>query len=264
MPTNALAKTPNATKSPPKDEESSERLGRWKKRWGSSNIGWHQDEVNESLLLHGKCIVPEISSTESCQEGQNPNIRVFVPLCGKTVDMAFLADHERVAEVIGCDGIRSALEEFQEEHPGLQIQPTVGGIGKFERLAGKHITLLKGDYFDLDSETIGGRVDSVWDRASIIAIQPNLREDYVQVMGGLVKNGGVILVSTYDRREGAEEVRKAGPPFSVDEAEIRRLYENQSWVESVTRVGEETDETDKFQEAGLTKVVGLSFVIQTK
>lgn len=224
--------------------------------------GWHLAEVNESLLEHGSHILP---ADDTCTDG----VRIFVPLCGKTVDMAYLASQTNV-EVIGLDGVRLPLEEFATEHPSFEIVPLPASGDKYERFAGKNISFLKGDYFDLDETTAGGRFDAVWDRASIIAIEPHLREQYVETMSRVIRPGGTLLVSTLERRTGTEEGRNGGPPFSVPEAEVRRLYEGQDWVESVTLV-EETDQfakspadAERFSSSGTTSMYNLLFVIKTK
>jgi thiopurine S-methyltransferase len=114
------------------------------------------------------------------------------------------------------------------------------------------------------------RFDAVWDRASIIAIEPHLREKYVETMSRVIRPGGTLLVSTLDRRTGTDEGRNSGPPFSVPEAEVRRLYEGQDWVESVTLV-EETDQFakspadgERFSSSGRTSMYNLLFVIKAK
>ena len=225
--------------------------------------GWHLAEVNESLLKHGSYILP---ADDTCR--QDYAVRIFVPLCGKSVDMAYLAAKQNV-EVIGLDGIRLPLEEFATEYPSLEIVPLPANSGdKYERFAGKNISFLKGDYFDLDETAAGGRFDAVWDRASIIAIEPHLREQYVETMSRVIKPGGALLVSMLERRTGSEEGRNSGPPFSVSEAEVRRLYEGQNWVESVTLV----EEMDQFAKnpadierfTGVTSMYQLLFVIKTK
>jgi thiopurine S-methyltransferase len=183
--------------------------------------------------------------------------------------MAYLASQDNV-EVTGLDGIRSALEEFAAEHSSLEIVPLPSSGDKYERFSGKNIYLLKGDYFDLDDTTAGGRFDAVWDRASIIAIEPSLRELYVETLSKVIKPGGTLLVSTLDRRTGTEEGMNAGPPYSVPEGEIRRLYEGQDWVESVILV-EEIDQfaaspadKERFSKSGTTSMYNLVFVIKTK
>ena len=129
---------------------------------------------------------------------------------------------------------------------------------------------MKGDFFDLQEGDTGGRFDAVWDRASFVAINPSLREDYIQVMKRLVQPGGTMLVSTLERRTGTEEGMKGGPPFSVPESEVRKWYGSQEWVESIELL-EEIDEfvqdpesKERWESRGITSFYELIFVIKTK
>jgi thiopurine S-methyltransferase len=224
-------------------------------QWSENKIGWHESGVNEALLNHGAKIIPNFDKDETCA---NP-VRVLFSLCGKTVDMAFVSKKEGVMEVVGVDGVRKALEEFGAENPDLDIKPASSRNGKHERLEGKKITLLKGDFFDLDEAATDGRFEAIVDRASLVAIQPDLREDYVEVMSKLIKPQGRILLIVIERRSGTES-DKGGPPFSVPEAEVRRLYESQDWVDSVTLID---DQGEKARNDGTT-MVSLYFLIQAK
>ena len=92
----------------------------------------------------------------------------------------------------------------------------------------------------------------------------------MDILGKLLKPGGVILLATFDRREGTDESKKNGPPFSVNEKEVRRLYENLDWVESVTVI-EEVNEFEKYPERkerwvsqGLLSIFEMCFVIRAK
>lgn len=241
--------------------------------------GWHKVEPHRGLVKYGNQIIPSFiekiskeNDEKTCQsEVATQDFRVFLPLCGKSVDMAFLAIQPSVGQVVGIDGIRKALVAFAEENPSLEIQTnqsnTEGDV--VERLTGKGIQLLRGDFFDLNDEVTEGRFNMILDRASIVAIQPTLREKYVEILGKLIKPGGSILLMTVDRRSGKEEARKAGPPFSVDEQEVRRLYEHLDWVEDVKLV-EEYDEfqdkgmKEKFGSQGLDSVFELCFIITAK
>ena len=134
---------------------------------------------------------------------------------------------------------------------------------------GKGITLLKGDFFDISEEATGGKFDAVWDRGSMVAIHPELREEYVRIIGKLLKPGGTILLATVDRRAGSEEGMAAGPPWSLNEADVRGLYETADWVESVTVLEEYDDFLDEASKErwiskGLNSVFEMCFVIKAK
>ncbi len=142
-------------------------------QWYESQIGWHVQENHPFLIKYGDRIIPNFE--RSCNASQEIATRIFVPLCGKTVDMAFLASHPGVQEVVGIDGVRKALLEFSRENTNLKLRE-VDPVGPVERFLGEKITLLRGDYFDLDNGVTQGRFDAVFDRASMVAIRPELRE----------------------------------------------------------------------------------------
>lgn len=185
--------------------------------------------------------------------------------------MAYLANHNSVRDVVGVEGIRKALEEYAEEQPDLEIAPIEGSPDGFERFVGKKTTLLKGDFFGLDADATGGQFDSIWDRASMVAIDPALRGDYVDVMKKLLKPGGTILLMTIERRTGTEDGLKMGPPFSISEEAVRGLYESQDWVKSVSLL-EEIDyfatnseaENERYMSSGVTSMFELLFEIKAK
>jgi thiopurine S-methyltransferase len=193
----------------------------------------------------------ENENVESC-DAKNPidndnkrvkrSKRVFVPLCGKTVDLAYLTT--LADEVVGVEGIRMALEQFAKEQPQLNIstESTTTTTDGFERFQGDKITLLKGDFFELDATKTDGKFDLIFDRASMVAIEPKLRQAYVDVLGSLLAEGGTILLVVLERK-GTEEGMKMGPPFSVSEAAVREQYEDKDWVETV-KLLEQSDQLE--------------------
>jgi thiopurine S-methyltransferase len=234
-------------------------------QWEDNRTGWHEQGVNQGLMKYGE---QYIFQKESCP---SDGLRWFVPLCGKTVDLAYLAGHESTAQVVGLDGVRKALDEFCQEHEDLGIKPNSiiqSSAVAFDRLSGKKITLLKGDYFAVTDEATDGKFDAVLDRASLVAIDPSLRDAYVETLGRLLKPGAKILLVTLDRRTGDEEAIKQGPPFSVSEETVRALYEGKEWVKSVTFL-EEIDAfartpEDKERYQGVTSLYELYMLIEVK
>ena len=230
----------------------------------------------------------DILLLQSEEEDGNSTLtsRVFVPLCGKSVDLAYLSSHPKVSHVVGIDIVRTAAEEFAAEHPELLLEEekvesndecaNVEGdvvekecssqstISKFN---GKSLTFLIGDLFALPTEE---RFDVIYDRASMVAIHPSLREDYVTLMGKLLQPGGSILLVSLDRRETTtDEAKKDGLPFSINEHEIRQLYESMSWVESVTKLEEVNDLTsdadrERWEKKGVLELYEIVFLIRKK
>eukprot|EP00934_Nitzschia_sp_Nitz4_P006385 Nitzschia sp. Nitz4//scaffold10_size219509//28889//29707//NITZ4_001401-RA/size219509-augustus-gene-0.265-mRNA-1//-1//CDS//3329532839//6375//frame0 len=203
-------------------DESSTVLVDWSIKWGERKIGFHQKNVNLALTEFGDKLFPK--------ESDSSNTRVLVPLCGKSVDMAFLA--QVASEVVGVEGIRVALEEFAKEQPQLNVKPT-GTHGAFERFEGDRISLLKGDFFALDEASAKGKFGAIYDRGSIVAINPSLRQAYVDVISKVIAPGGRILLELLERA-GSPEAVKTGPPFTFPDTDGRALFETQDWVESMT------------------------------
>ena len=186
--------------------------------------------------------------------------------------MAFLANHPSVSQVVGIDGIKKALDEFATENPSFEIKDGGDDVVQndhdvVERMKGNGIELLRGDLFDLNENVTNGKFGLIMDRASVVAMQPTLREKYVETIGKLIQPGGKILLVTFDRRSGEEEAMKRGPPFSVNEKEVRRLYEGLDWVESLTLVDEHDemqDEANRQRFEGLESMYELCFIITAK
>jgi thiopurine S-methyltransferase len=217
-----------------KHDENSKNLKPWLNRWQAKRIGFHLPEVNPILVQYSSTML----STENGNSQKCSALRVLVPLCGKTVDMAYLTS--TAGEVVGVEGIKTALEEFVQEQPDLNIE-FKGDSHKngFEYFLGTDITLLKGNFFQLDTAKTFGAFDAIYDRASMVAIEPELRKSYVEVMGKLLVKGGNILLVALERISSLEEATKKGPPYSIPEATVRQLYESLDWVESVTVLQQE-------------------------
>lgn len=222
--------------------------------------------------------------------------RIFVPLCGKSVDMAYLASNPKVSHVVGIDIIKQAAEEFAEDHPTLSLkefQPSEScdATSSNSIFHGDDITIIVGDLFNLlqmESDerskyvTLGSTVsteydgstsylfDSIYDRASMVAINPSLRNDYATYMGDILRPGGVMLLVTIDRRKVTNDASKSdGPPFSIDESDVRQLYESQGWVDTVELLEEVDDLTTdddkkRWEKKGVLELHELVFVIRKK
>mmetsp|Transcript_12363 Transcript_12363/g.35351 ORF Transcript_12363/g.35351 Transcript_12363/m.35351 type:complete len:134 (-) Transcript_12363:905-1306(-) len=109
-----------------------------------------------------------------------------------SLHMKYLARHPGVTEVVGIDGIAKAMEEFSEENPSLNLKSISQNVD-MDQWTGEGISLLRGDYFALDDTKAGGKFDDVFDRASMVAIDPSKRHEYDNIMGQLIQPGGNIL-----------------------------------------------------------------------
>jgi len=206
-----------------------------------------------------------IAAPGSTSDNSCVNTRVFVPLCGKTIDLAYLTT--KAAHVVGVEGIRIAIEQFAQEQSQLNVVETAP-IDGFEKFDGSKITLLKGDYFRLDAtKHTDGQFGAIFDRASLVAIEPNLRRDYVQILNNLLQPEGKILLAVLERR-GTDEAMKRGPPYSVSETNVKTLFEESDWVDSVDLL-ETTDQLeirpeDRSRFEGLDQLLEKVYLIKKK
>lgn len=173
----------------------------WNERWKAGQIAFHEGRPNDLLEGHLDVL--------------GDDRRVLVPLCGKAVDLAFLA--ARGHQVVGVELVEDAVAAFFAEQG---LNPTVVRDFGFIRYSAGAITILCGDVFETTAGLLGP-IDALYDRAALIALPPDLRARYVAHLRALLPAGTPGLLVTVDYPQEA----MAGPPFSVDEAEVRRLYD---------------------------------------
>ncbi|NOX49070.1 MAG: thiopurine S-methyltransferase [Gammaproteobacteria bacterium] len=174
----------------------------WLERWQQNQTGFHQAEHNKLLLEYWSYLeLPR-------------DALVFVPLCGKTLDMRWL---EYVGhKVVGVELARLAIENFFEDEPeGVREEV----VDRFVYHQGANICIYHGDFFDLTAPLIEG-VMGLFDRGSLIALPPDMRFRYVDHILRIIPEGCRILLLTieYDQK------LVAGPPHSVLPEEVEALY----------------------------------------
>ncbi|HZH43277.1 MAG TPA: thiopurine S-methyltransferase [Lysobacter sp.] len=174
----------------------------WLERWRYGQIGFHQDRPTPLLLKHWTAL------------GVAAGARVFVPLAGKTLDMAWFASQGH--RVLGVELSQAAVEEFFAEH-GLAPQVERSGYGLHYRSG--PVELICGDAFALDEAALRD-CSAVFDRAALIALPPEMRRRYVHELYARLPTDctGLLITLEYPPHE------KAGPPFTVPEPEVRELY----------------------------------------
>ncbi|MEJ2693497.1 MAG: thiopurine S-methyltransferase [Candidatus Thiodiazotropha sp.] len=175
----------------------------WLQRWKEQNIGWHHVEFNQHLLNHWHSLRMPRGSL------------VLAPLCGKSRDMLWLA--KQGYRIRGIELSPLAVESFFREQ---SLHPEVTRVAEFDRWRAGPYELYCGDIFDLAQLEISD-TDSVYDRASLIALNPRQRAHYAEMLCGLLPKPCRMLLVAMDYPQ--EEM--SGPPYSVREAEVRSLFE---------------------------------------
>lgn len=203
----------------------------WLKRWEYNQIGFHLDAVNPYLQRHW----PRLGLAE--------NTRVLVPLCGKSLDLAWLA--AQGLQVMGVELSKTAVADFFAER---HLVPVVRQQGAFSVYQAGSLELWCGDFFALEAADLAGCA-GLYDRAALIALPPTMRQQYVAHLTKLVPPGCQGLLITLDY----EQQQMEGPPFAVTDEEVRDLFA-ETWQ---LRVEEEKDilgESGKFLKAGATRL----------
>jgi thiopurine S-methyltransferase len=177
------------------------------------------------------------------EPGTRTGARVFVPLCGKSRDLIWLA--KRGHSVVGCEISRIAVTSFFDE-AGLAPLRTVDG--PVERWRAGAIEILLGDFFGLGCEVIGG-FDAIYDRAALVALPETMRPRYVEALIGLAAPGTAMLLVTVEYPQHERE----GPPFSVPERDVRELFGGAAEVALLESLPDGREDPPRLRERRLTR-----------
>lgn len=173
----------------------------WHHKWREGEIGFHEGKPNALLQAHL----------------QQLNIpaggRLFLPLCGKTRDIAWLL--ELGYQVVGAELSELAIRELFGE---LGLEPDIQPGGDLTRYSAEHVDILVGDFFAINREDLGP-VQAIYDRAALVALPADTRGRYTAHLMEITDNAPQLLI-TFDYDQSLMN----GPPFSVDQAEVRRHY----------------------------------------
>ncbi len=172
----------------------------WRLRWQEGRIGFHLAATHTALPQHW----PELGVEEGA--------KVLVPLCGKSLDMRWLA--EQGHPVLGVELAPEAIEQFLAQREEGVTRYRQSGFEVFRQGS---VELWCGDFFHLHIKQ-ADEVRAFYDRAALIALPPATRERYAFHLAQLIPPGAKGLLVALTHQEG-----EAGPPFNVPDHEIERL-----------------------------------------
>ena len=174
----------------------------WHQKWANNEIGFHKDQVNPLLTLHINHL--------SLQTGD----RILLPLCGKTLDIAWLLSQG--FEVIGIELSQLAIDQLFET---LDITPQITQHGNVYHYQAPNINVFVGDIFEISKEQIGP-VNAVYDRAALVALPLEMRLKYTSHLRYLSDDAQQLLI-TFEYNQSLLN----GPPFSVTNEEVATHYQ---------------------------------------
>lgn len=185
----------------------------WHSLWERNWIPFHGAVANPILVAHFGALSLAAQA------------RVFVPLCGKTRDIPWLLaqGHRVVASELSPLAVSQLFDE-------MGITPEIVPGPRLTRYSAPGLDIDVGDIFDLDAQILGP-VDAVYDRAALIALPPDLRARYAAHLAEITATAPQLLISL-EYGDDPDD----GPPFSVDGAEIARIYGPAYRVAELARV----------------------------
>ncbi|MCG8910354.1 thiopurine S-methyltransferase [Pseudomonas sp. DP-17] len=211
----------------------------WQSRWARNEIGFHQQSVNPGLQRHW----PNLGLPEESQ--------VLVPLCGKSLDMLWLAQWGY--RVLGVELAERAAVDFFAE---LGVVPQITEEGALRRYSYERLEILQGDFFDVTAKQVAG-CGGLYDRAALIALPPDLRADYAAHLQRILPNPVRGLVVTLEYPQAQMD----GPPFAVLAAEVRELFVEGWEVGEVERL-DVLAENPKFLKRGVSHLDEVVFTLR--
>ena len=213
----------------------------WLQRWHDNAIGWHHEEFNPYLLRFWRRL--QVSDAA----------RVLVPLCGKSCDMVWLA--EAGYSVLGVELSPVAAAAFFSDQG---LEPQREPLGRFERWHAGPYEILCGDVFHLQAEQVAD-VGAVYDRASLVAMTPEQRAHYAQLLAHILPRGCPMLLIAMDYPPQEMD----GPPYSVTEQEVERLF-SAAFEWTLCHSEDLLKETDRYSGRGLSHLLEQVYLMRRR
>ena len=209
----------------------------WNERWLDGQIGFHEGTPNVLLEKH----IARLAARKA-------KARVLVPLSGKSMDLRWLA--ERGHQVVGVEFVPTAVRDFFAE---WNVEPERLEIGGHPAASANGVTLVCADILGVPPDALG-TFDVVYDRAALVALEPQARAPYIEVCRKALAADGVVFLVTF----AYDQSRVPGPPFSVDSAMVHELF-GKATIELLETRGAPTSK--RLIEAGVSAVEESVYLI---
>jgi len=204
----------------------------WLARWENNQTGWHQADGNSALRKYW----PRIAAGS----------RVLVPLCGKSLDLLWLA--EQGYKVTGVELSELAARAFFQA-AGLDFEVKETGDHVRFHCTRAAITIVCGDYFKFTDRPF----DALYDRASLVALPAQKRKDYVRHTQSLLKPDAAQLLITLEY----DQSKTSGPPFSVSAREVTSYWAKLKRVASKNDI---ENAPPRFRNDGIEELIETAWV----
>lgn len=213
----------------------------WIERWQKGEIGFHQSAGNDLLAMHWPSL------------GLAPGSTVFVPLCGKSLDMAWLAGQGH--RVIGVELSPLAVDDFFREH-GLEAETRTAG--SFTVRAAGPIEIWCGDIFELPGDALRDAA-AVYDRAALVALPPSLQTRYAEALLRVLPRAAPIFLISLSYPDG----QLAGPPFSTPLSAVAALFGATHAID-IRETRDGLEKSPNLRDRGVTALDEAVYVLRRK
>ena len=213
----------------------------WIERWQRGEIGFHQAAGNELLPAYWSKLAIAPAGT------------VFVPLCGKSVDMAWLAGQGH--KVIGVELSPLAAEEFFREQG---VDAVISQAGSFDIYTAGPISIWCGDIFEMSASALG-EVTAVYDRAALVALPTDLQPRYAEMLRRVLPQDAKTLLISLAYPEGQIK----GPPFTTPRGQVTELFGNHYDI-TVCEARDRLDHSPNLKERGVTSLEEAVYILRPK
>ena len=165
----------------------------WEERYKSENLGWDIGDISTPL----KAYIDQLT---------NKSIKILVPGAGNGYEVVYLFQKD-FQKVFVADLARQPLENIKQQIPEIAAKQ-----------------LFYGDFFDLPFNDF----DLILEQTFFCALNPSLRNNYVEKMYDLLRPGGKIAGLFFDF-----PLTEAGPPFGGSKEEYIRLFSNKFQIKTL-------------------------------
>jgi thiopurine S-methyltransferase len=188
----------------------------WHNKWETNQIAFHKSEANPILIEHISAL------------GLNAGDRVFLPLCGKTLDISWLL--YTGYKVVGAELSEIAINDLFAH---MDLYPIIIDMGDVKHYSAENIDIFVGDIFKITPEHIG-HVDAIFDRAALVALPDQVLTDYAKHMLTITQAAKQLLITFEYDPEGV-----SGPPHPIFEDEVATHYQADYDIQTLAQYGVE-------------------------
>jgi len=213
----------------------------WRERWQKQEIAFHQAASHDLMQKHWPAL------------GLGRDTTVFVPLCGKSLDMVWLAAQGH--RVVGAELSEIAIDDFFVEQGLEAASKTMNGFAV--KSAGAY-ELWCGDFFELPQAAVASAA-GIYDRAALIAFPASMQGRYAEKLTALAPAAAPIFLVTLDY----DQSEMTGPPFATPRRQVDRLFADRYDIAQI-ECRDVLDQAPRFRQRGLTALEECVYVLRRR